>query len=96
MPKIRNIRWFIAVMLFFAAVLNYVDRQTLSILAPTIQKDLSLSEADYGHVVDLFLIAYTVALLLSGRFVDKFGVRASMALFVTWWSVSNMLTAFAR
>ncbi len=83
-------------MLFFAAVLNYIDRQALSILAPTIQKDLNLTDAQYGDLVNLFLIAYTASLLLSGRLVDKIGVRLSMALFVGWWSVANMCTAAAR
>ncbi|MGB7156525.1 MAG: MFS transporter [Tepidisphaeraceae bacterium] len=96
MTRIPHLRWVIAAMLFLAAILNYVDRQALSILAPTIQAELKLTEADYGRVVDLFLVAYTISLVLSGRLVDKLGTRASMALFVTWWSVSNMLTVMAR
>ena len=94
--KLPGIRWMIAFMLFLAAILNYIDRQTLSILAPTIQKDLNLSEADYGQIVNLFLVAYTISLLVSGRLVDKLGTRLSMALFISWWSVANMLTGFAR
>lgn len=96
MKKIPRLRWLIVAMIFFASVLNYVDRQTLSILAPTIQKDLKLSNEDYASVLNLFLIAYTVASLLSGRLVDKLGVRLSLALFVGWWSVANILTGFAR
>ena len=83
-------------MIFFASVLNYIDRQTLSILAPTIQKDLKLSNEDYASVLNFFLIAYTVASLLSGRVVDKLGVRLSLALFVGWWSIANTLTGLAR
>lgn len=83
-------------MIFFASVLNYIDRQTLSILAPTIQQDLKLTNEDYASVLNLFLVAYTIASLLSGRIVDKFGVRMSLALFVGWWSVANILTGFAR
>jgi len=94
--KIRNLRWGIAVLLLLASILNYVDRQALSILAPTIQADLRLSDADYGRIVSFFLIAYTVASLLSGRIVDALGPRASMALFVGWWSCANMLTGFAK
>lgn len=89
-------RWGVAGMLFLAAILNYIDRQTLSILAPTIQQDLGLSEADYGHVANLFLATYTVSLLVSGRLVDRIGARWGMALFVTWWSCANMLTGLAR
>lgn len=83
-------------MIFCASVLNYIDRQTLSILAPTIQRELQLSNEDYASILNWFLIAYTIALLLSGRIVDKFGVRISLALFVGWWSVANIFTGFAR
>jgi len=94
--KIPYLRWWIAGMLFLASVLNYIDRQTLSILAPTIQEELSLSNEDYAFVVNLFLVAYTAAMLFSGRIVDRFGVRASLAVFVAWWSAANLLTGFAR
>lgn len=96
MLKIPHLRWWIVALIFFASVLNYIDRQTLSILAPTIQKDLNLTNEDYASVLNLFLIAYTTASLLSGRVVDKLGVRVSLALFVGWWSVANILTGFAR
>jgi len=94
--KIPHLRWWIISLIFFASVLNYIDRQTLSILAPTIQKDLKLSNEDYAAVLNWFLVAYTIASLVSGRIVDKFGVRVSLALFVGWWSVANILTGFAR
>ncbi len=96
MKPIPKLRWWIAGMLFFASILNYIDRQTLSILAPTIQSELKLTNEDYAVVVNLFLGAYLVATLLSGRIVDRLGVRLSLALFVGWWSVANILTGFAR
>ena len=83
-------------MVFLASVLNYDDRQALSILAPTVQKELALTNADYALVVNLFLVAYTLSYVFSGRVVDWLGVRLSLALFIGWWSVANMLTAFAR
>lgn len=94
--RLRGLRWWIVALLFGAAVLNYVDRQTLSALAPTIQRDLELDDRAYANVVNLFLVAYTIAYLVSGRIADRFGTRASMALFVAWWSAANMLTAAAR
>ncbi len=94
--KIPGFRWWIVALLFGAAVLNYVDRQTLSALAPTIQGDLKMDDRDYANVVNIFLVAYTIAYLISGRIADKIGTRASMALFVVWWSVANMLTAAAQ
>lgn len=94
--KIPHLRWWIAALLTGAAVLNYVDRQTLSALAPTIQHDLKMDDRAYANVVNLFLVAYTIAYLVSGRIADKIGTRASMVLFVLWWSLANMLTAAAQ
>lgn len=94
--KIKGMRWWIVVLLFLAAVLNYVDRQTLSALAPTIQGDLNMDDNDYANVVNIFLVGYTIAYLISGRVTDKIGTRAGMAFFVAWWSIANMLTAAAR
>ncbi|WP_298288873.1 MFS transporter [Novosphingobium sp.] len=94
--KIPHLRWVIAFLLFAAAVLNYVDRSLLGLLAPSIQADLKISDSDYASIVNYFLIAYTIAYLLSGFVVDRLGVRLSFALFVTWWSISNALTGFAQ
>jgi ACS family hexuronate transporter-like MFS transporter len=94
--KIPYLRWWIAFALFLAAVLNYIDRNVLGLLAPTIQKDLNISDAQYADVINFFLIAYTIAYLLSGWVVDKLGVRVSLALFVGWWSISNALTGLAQ
>jgi MFS transporter, ACS family, hexuronate transporter len=94
--KIPYLRWWIASLLFLASILNYIDRQALSILAPTIQADLNLSDQQYATIVSFFLAAYTVAYLLSGRVVDALGARISMALFVGWWSISNAITGLAR
>jgi ACS family hexuronate transporter-like MFS transporter len=92
---IPNLRWWIVGLLFLSTVINYVDRQTLSILARTIQNDLGMDDAGYADVVQAFLLAYTVAYLLAGRITDWLGTRLSMAAFVAWWSVANVLTAFA-
>lgn len=95
MTKVRHLRWWVAALLFGAAVLNYVDRQTLSALAPTIQHDLGFDDRAYADVVNLFLVAYTIAYLVAGRVADRIGTRSSAALFVAWWSLANMLTAAA-
>ena len=94
--QIKGLRWWIVGLLFFAAVLNYVDKNTLSLLAPTIQKDLGLTDQDYANIQNAFQIAYTAALLLSGVIVDRLGPRLSLALFVGWWSLANMFTSMAR
>lgn len=95
MMKIKGMRWWIVVLLFLAAVLNYVDRQTLSALAPTIQIDLNMNDNDYANVINIFLVGYTISYLISGRIADKIGTKAAMLVFVTWWSFANMFTAAA-
>lgn len=94
--KVPGLRWWIVTLLFGAAVLNYVDRQTLSVLAEkTIQPDLGMNDRDYANVTNLFLVAYTLSYLVSGRIVDRFGTRVGMVVFVIWWSLANILTAAA-
>lgn len=89
-------RWFLAVMLFLAAVLNYVDRTVLSILAPTIQADLGIDDTGYARINNAFLVAYTLSYVFSGRLLDRFGGIASMAGFLAFWSLANAVTGFAR
>ncbi len=94
--KIRNFRWYIAGLLLLASVLNYLDRNTVAVLAPSIQRDLNISDQEYAHVMSFFMIAYTIAYLCSGWLVDVLGPRISLSLFVGWWSISNSLTGIAR
>jgi len=82
-------------LVFVAAVINYVDRQTLSALAPSMQDDLKMDDRAYAHVVNLFLVAYTISYLISGRMVDRLGTHVGTAIFVLWWSLANAATAFA-
>ncbi|MPY89726.1 MAG: MFS transporter [Luteitalea sp.] len=89
------VRWVIAVLLMLASVMNYVDRQALSILASTIQQDLGIDDAGYTMVVQAFLLCYAVMYLFSGRIVDRIGTRLAETAFITWWSVANMFTALA-
>jgi MFS transporter, ACS family, hexuronate transporter len=94
--KIPHLRWYIAAMLFAATVINYIDRQTLSIVAPVLTKELHISPLEYGYILQAFLLAYTVMYLGSGFLVDRWGTRISLAVFMAWWSVSNILHTFAR
>ena len=94
--KVRGLRWYVVIMLCLASALNYLDRQTLSVLAQTIQDDLGLTTRDYANITSAFLISYTVMYAVCGRLVDVLGTRRSFLIFVTGWSVANMLHAFAR
>jgi ACS family hexuronate transporter-like MFS transporter len=90
------LRWTLLALLFFSTILNYLDRQALSILATTIQADLDISDLEYAHIVQAFLLAYAVAYLAAGRITDWLGSRWALALFVAWWSIANLLTGMAR
>ena len=94
--KVPYLRWLVAFALFSAALLNYIDRNVLGLLAVTIQNDLHLTNQDYNSILNCFLIAYLIGNLLSGRVVDKLGARLSLALFVGWWTIANALTGVAR
>ena len=92
----RRHRWLVVALLFFATVLNYVDRQTLSILGTTLRSELRLSEKDYANCVTAFLVSYAVMYAVSGRIIDRVGVKIGAAVCVGWWSIAAMLTGFAR
>ncbi|MCX6628932.1 MAG: MFS transporter [Candidatus Solibacter sp.] len=93
--RIPNLRWWITGLLFFSTVINYMDRQNLSILARTIQDDLHITDLQYSYVVQAFLLAYTLSYLVAGRLTDYLGTRVSMACFVVWWSLADMLTSLS-
>lgn len=95
-PKPRRLRWAILALLFASTVLNYLDRQALSILAVEIQRDLHMTTMDYARIVQGFLVTYTIALLGAGWITDKLGTKVSLALFVGWWSIANMLTGLVQ
>jgi hypothetical protein len=94
--KFRHVRWWIVGFLLLISILNYVDRQMFSILAPTIQADLGMSDAEYGRIVSYFLAAYTVSYLVSGRIMDAVGARIGMAFSLGLWSAASALTGLAR
>lgn len=91
-----NIRWAVLALLFCSTVINYLDRQALSILATSVQKDLAIDDLGYAHIVQMFLLAYTFAYLVAGRITDWLGTKLSLALFVGWWSIANLMTGFVR
>ena len=78
-----------------ATTINYLDRQTLAVAADAICKDLGLSNAQYGDIAAVFLLAYGLTHPFVGRFIDCVGTRAGMAIAVTFWSIANIAHAFA-
>ncbi len=89
-------RWTILALLFFATTINYVDRQVIGILAPTLTRELQWTESDYGVIVSWFSIAYGVGLLVMGRLMDRIGVRRGYTFALSAWSLAAVLHAFVR
>jgi ACS family hexuronate transporter-like MFS transporter len=92
---IGRVRWTICAMLFFATSINYMDRQVIALLKPTLAHTIGLTEINYGYIVDAFQIAYAVGLLVAGRIVDKIGTRIGYILIMGTWSLSAMGHALA-
>lgn len=90
---INNLRWWITGLVFFGTVINYVDRQTLSSLAPRLTKELHLTNSDYGLISNAFLIPYTVMFVVSGWLIDRYGTKLIYGVAAVWWSVAAMLHA---
>ena len=95
-PGIGNVRWRICALLFFATTINYVDRQVLGILKPTLAHALGWSEIDYGNIVLAFQAAYAVGLLAAGGLMDRVGTRLGYAASLALWSAAAMGHALAR
>ncbi len=94
--KIGNYRWRIVALLFFATTINYVDRQAIAILAPTLQTIFKWSEKDYGFIVMGFTIAYAIGLISMGGLIDKIGTKLGYIISITVWSLAGMFHAVAR
>lgn len=93
---VSRYRWTICALLFAATTINYIDRQVLGILAPTLQRELHWTEADYGDIVSWFSFAYAFGFLAAGRIIDWIGVRRGLAASVGAWSAAAVGNAFAR
>ena len=89
-------RWTICALLFAATTINYIDRQVLGILAPTLQGEIGWSESDYGDIVSWFSFAYALGFLGMGRLLDRIGVRKGFSFAIVAWSLAAMGHAFAR
>jgi len=88
-------RWWIAGLLFASTTINYIDRQTLSVLAPYLKRDYGWSNSDFAMIVIAFRAAYTIFQAVSGRVLDRLGTRRGLSLAVLWYSVVAMATSAA-
>jgi ACS family hexuronate transporter-like MFS transporter len=93
---IRALRWWIGGLLFASTVINYLDRQTLSNLAPYLKKDYGWTNTDYANLIIAFRIAYSLGQTLCGRLMDSKGTRRGLTISVVWYSVVSILTSLAN
>ena len=94
--KLPGLRWWIVSLVFWATVINILDRLSVSVLAPVIREQLHLTNLDYAKVGTWFLLAYTFSQGFSGWMHDRIGVRRGFAVSVALWSTAALLHAFAR
>ena len=94
--RVGHQRWVICALLFFAATINYIDRQVIGLLKPTLQAQFGWSEIDYSDIVFAFQLAYAVGLLMAGRLMDRLGARIGFAVAIVIWSLAAMAHAEAE
>ncbi len=95
-PLHRQVRWWILALLFIATVINFVDRQTLSIVAPVLRDAFKLSNQDYGFIVSSFMFGMLIGEFPMGWLMDRKGPRFGLSFAVIWWSVANALHSIAQ
>jgi len=96
MKPIKHLRWWIVWTLFCSTVINYIDRQTLSNLAPVITKEFHMTNSDYSYIVSSFQAAYAIMWLVGGIILDIVGTRIGLTIAMIWWSLASILPAFAN
>ena len=92
---IQGLRWWIAALIFLATLINFVNRLTVSVLAPVITRDLHLTNLKFAGITNAFLVAYTASQALSGKLYDRIGNRRGFTFSIVIWSIASMLHAFA-
>lgn len=94
--RVSSLRWWICALLFASTVINYIDRQTLSLLAPYLKIQYRWTNADYANIVIAFRIAYTIGQAVFGRLMDKLGTRRGLTITVAFYSMVSIGTSLAR
>src|SRR5258705_7668251 len=92
---IKHLRWWIGGLLFASTVINYIDRQTLSVLGPYLKIEYHWNNEQFALIIIGFRIAYSVGQTVSGRLLDLFGTRRGLTITVIWYSLAAMLTSLA-
>ena len=90
---LRHLRWYIGGLLFLSTVINYIDRQTLNVLAPVLKTEFRWTNEDFALVVIAFRVAYSLGQTASGRWLDRVGTRTGLSVAVLFYSASAMLSS---
>ena len=93
--KVNGLRWVIVGMIFFATLINYIDRLTISVLAPKITEDLHLTNTEFGGIATWFLFAYTISQGLSGKLYDRVGIKKGFTASIVLWSLAAIAHAWS-
>jgi ACS family hexuronate transporter-like MFS transporter len=92
---ISNLRWWIGGLLFASTVINYIDRQTLSVLGPYLKNQYQWNNQQFATIVIAFRVSYSVGQTVAGRLIDRIGTRKGLTITVIWYSIAAMLTSLA-
>jgi ACS family hexuronate transporter-like MFS transporter len=92
----RRALFLLIALLLGETTVNFIDRQVLSVLAPTLRGEFHLSNSQYAAIINAFMATYAVAYTFAGYVLDRLGVGRGLTLSVSWWSATGMLTALAR
>jgi len=93
--KIGKYRWTICSLLFFATTVNYLDRQVLSLLKPTLEEEFGWTNSDYANIASVFQFSYAISMLFAGRIIDKLGTKWGFAWAIIIWSIGAAIHGFA-
>jgi ACS family hexuronate transporter-like MFS transporter len=94
--RIGRYRWVICGLLFFATTVNYIDRQVISLLKPTLSTEFGWNELDYSYIIFNFTLAYAIGLLVAGRVIDWLGTKIGYTLAIVFWSIAAIAHAFSH
>ncbi|HTH83443.1 MAG TPA: MFS transporter, partial [Mucilaginibacter sp.] len=92
-PEKTNYRWVVCALLFFATTINYIDRQVIGLLKPTLEAAFKWTESDYGYIVAAFTACYALGYVIFGGFIDRIGSKMGYTISIIVWSVAATLHA---
>lgn len=94
--KFKGLRWWIIGLIALATVINYIDRSALAIMWPSISEDLGMTKNDYALILNVFMVAYAVGQMISGKLFDKIGTRMGYVVVIVVWGLSSFFHSMAR